>query len=66
MWMEENLGTRINEERVRQAEETGADTLATGCAFCMTMLSDGIAASGNSEKLETRDVAELMLESIKT
>jgi len=32
----------------------------------MTMLSDGIAASGNSEKLETRDVAELMLESIKT
>ena len=66
MWMEENLGTRINEERVRQAEETGADTLATGCPFCMTMLSDGIAASGNSEKLETRDVAELMLESIKT
>ena len=65
MWMEENLGTRINEERVRQAEETGADTLATGCPFCMTMLSDGIAASGNSEKLETRDVAELMLESIK-
>ena len=66
MWMEENLGTRINEERVRQAEETCADTLATGCPFCMTMLSDGIAASGNSEKLETRDVAELMLESIKT
>ena len=66
MWMEENLGTRINEERVRQAEETGANTLATGCPFCMTMLSDGIAASGNSEKLETRDVAELMLESIKT
>ena len=66
MWMEENLGTRINEERVLQAEKTGADTLATGCPFCMTMLSDGIAASGNSEKLETRDVAELMLESIKT
>ena len=66
MWMEENLGTRINEERVRQAKETGADPLATGCPFCMTMLSDGIAASGNSEKLETRDVAELMLESIKT
>ena len=66
MWMEENLGTRINEERVRQAKETGADTLATGCPFCMTMLSDGIAASGNSEKLETRDIAELMLESIKT
>ena len=36
------------------------------CPFCMTMLSDGIAASGNSEKLETWDVAELMLESIKT
>ena len=66
MWMEENLGTRINEERVRQASETGADTLATGCPFCMTMLSDGIVSTGKSESLETRDIAELMLESIKS
>ena len=45
MWMEEDRGTRINAERTRQVLETGAETVATACPFCMVMLSDGIAAS---------------------
>ena len=45
-------GTRINEERVRQAAETGADTLAR-CPFCMTMLSDGILQAATL-KTQTR------------
>jgi Fe-S oxidoreductase len=43
LWMEETRGTRINAERTRQALATGADTVATGCPFCMTMMSDGLA-----------------------
>ena len=43
MWMEETRGTRINAERTRQALETGAETVATSCPFCMTMLKDGLA-----------------------
>lgn len=66
MWMEETIGTRINEERVRQATETGADTIATGCPFCMTMLSDGIASSDKAEQMEAKDVSELMLESLES
>ena len=39
MWMEER-GSGINEERVREAVETGADTLAVACPFCTVMLDD--------------------------
>ena len=47
MWMEENRGTRINAERTRQVLETGAETVATACPFCMVMLSDGLAAAAD-------------------
>ena len=43
MWMEETRGTRINAERARQALATGAEAVAVGCPFCMTMLGDGLA-----------------------
>ena len=41
MWMEER-GRPINEERVREAAETGAGTLAVACPFCTVMLDDGV------------------------
>ncbi len=65
MWLEETIGTRVNEERVMQAAETGASTVATGCPFCMTMISDGIVATGNEEKMQSKDISELILESLK-
>ncbi|MBK4159027.1 4Fe-4S dicluster domain-containing protein, partial [Corynebacterium macginleyi] len=34
MFMEEKLGTRINDFRTEQALETGAEEIATGCPFC--------------------------------
>ena len=43
MWMEETRGTRINAERTRQALETGAETVATSCPYCMVMIKDGLA-----------------------
>ena len=64
MWMEENIGTRVNEERVRQAAETGAKTIATACPFCMTMIEDGINQSGREDELEVKDIAELVLDSL--
>ena len=41
MWMEEE-GERINNARTDQAIATNASTIAVGCPFCLTMLSDGI------------------------
>jgi Fe-S oxidoreductase len=65
MWMEERIGKRINTERVEEAVGTGAGTVAVGCPFCMTMLSDGVnsAAPGRAEVI---DVATVLLRSLKT
>jgi Fe-S oxidoreductase len=65
MWKEEEPGTmRVNEARFKEAKETGADTLAVGCPFCMTMLSDASRAEGGS--MQVKDVAELVAERMKT
>ena len=64
MWMEESVGTRVNVERTRQALATGATTVATNCPFCMTMMSDGVAAEDASGNVQVLDVAELLLASV--
>jgi Fe-S oxidoreductase len=62
MWMEER-GSGINEERVREAAETGAGTLAVACPFCTVMLDDGVRASG--KQLRVVDVSTLLAESLE-
>jgi Fe-S oxidoreductase/nitrate reductase gamma subunit len=66
MWMEETRGTRINESRTAQALATGAETVATECPFCMTMLKDGLEAaqSGTGGSVKAIDIAELLAESL--
>jgi Fe-S oxidoreductase len=46
MWMEETAGKRINLERTEELLATGADAIAVACPFCMTMMTDGVKASG--------------------
>ena len=60
MWMEETRGTRINSERTRQVLETGADTVATSCPFCMVMLSDGLAGADGGARVAALDVSEVL------
>jgi Fe-S oxidoreductase len=63
MWLEEKLGTRVNQNRVLEAAATLGDkggVVATGCPFCLTMVKDGIAETGNEEKLKVLDVAEIV------
>jgi Fe-S oxidoreductase len=64
MWKEEEPGfMRVSEARYQEAKETGANTVAVGCPFCMTMLSDAARADGDA--IQVRDVAELVLEQMK-
>ncbi len=69
MWMEENLGERINLNRTKEAVGTGADQIAVGCPFCRVMLSDGLTAQqakGEArEEVEVLDVAQMLLASVK-
>jgi Fe-S oxidoreductase len=58
MFMEENLGKRINIERAQEVVASGANEVATACPFCITMLRDGIAdLNGN---VAVRDIAEII------
>jgi Fe-S oxidoreductase len=59
MWKEEEHGLeRVNTNRFREAEATGAEVLAVGCPFCMIMLTDAKKAI-NSE-MQVLDIAELV------
>ena len=60
MWMEEKLGSRINQERTDQALKTRAQMVGTACPYCLTMLGDGIKEKGLEESLSAVDLAELV------
>jgi Fe-S oxidoreductase len=60
MWMEEQNATRVNVKRTLQLVDTGAKTIASGCPFCMTMLTDGLKSQSLEEKIQQLDVAELL------
>ena len=60
MWMEEDIGERINNLRADQALATGADKIAVGCPFCLTMMSDGLKARGKEESVAALDIAEIV------
>lgn len=64
MFLEETEGKRVNIERTEEALKTGADTIASACPFCMTMLTDGVKAKEKSEEVKVKDVAEIVLESL--
>jgi Fe-S oxidoreductase/nitrate reductase gamma subunit len=60
MWMEEDIGERINDLRTDQAIAAGASTIAVGCPFCLTMLSDGIKDRKQEETMAALDIAEIV------
>ena len=63
MWMEESRGRPINQERVREAAATGAETLAVACPFCTVMLDDGVRETG--VKMQVVDLATLLSEAVE-
>ncbi len=69
MWMEENIGKRINNERIDEALSTNPDTVSTACPFCLVMLGDAInekkGGGGAKDSLEVVDVSQLLMRSVK-
>ena len=62
MFLEETTGTRINEERTKEALSTNPDVIASACPFCMTMLTDGVKSFDKSDNVEVKDIAEIIYE----
>lgn len=56
-WTEEE-GTRINQTRAKEALDTGANTIATSCPYCLLMLTDGLKKFTEESMVE--DIAELV------
>jgi heterodisulfide reductase subunit D len=52
----------INVERTEEALQTGADTIAVACPFCMTMMSDGVKNKNRENDVKVKDIAELIAE----
>jgi Fe-S oxidoreductase len=61
-FVEEPSDKRVNQERAREVLETGANVLAVGCPFCMTMMEDGINAHKGERDVKVLDVSELLWE----
>jgi len=66
MWMEETVGTKVNDERAMEAISTGASRVATACPFCYIMLDDGVKAAGVEEdQVKVADISIHLLEAIE-
>jgi Fe-S oxidoreductase len=63
MFKEPEAGKKdVNIERIEEALETGAKTVAVGCPFCMTMMSDGVKNKEKETDVKVYDLAELLLQ----
>lgn len=61
MFKEAEAGEKeVNIERTEEALNTGAQTVAVGCPFCMTMMSDGVKIKEKEDSVEVLDIAELL------
>jgi Fe-S oxidoreductase len=64
MWMEENVGTRINVARTEQLLAVNPTMIGSGCPYCLTMISDGTKAKEVDEQVQTLDIVEILEKSL--
>ena len=64
MWLEENIGKRVNMERMDEALGTGADVVSTACPYCMIMLDDAVRANAKEDEVRVLDLSQLVEESL--
>ena len=65
MWLEENIGKRVNMERTEEAIGTGADVVSTACPYCMIMLDDAVRANAKEDDVRVLDLSQLLEESME-
>jgi len=64
IWMETPKGERFSDLRVKQAMEVGAEVLVTSCPYCITNFEDSRLTLEVDEKIEVKDITEIIQEVI--
>ena len=64
VWMETQKGERFGDLRIDQAIEVGARLLVTSCPYCITMFEDSRITMGVDEKIEIKDITEIIQEAL--
>ncbi|MCL4488173.1 MAG: (Fe-S)-binding protein [Chloroflexi bacterium] len=65
VWMETPKSERFSDLRIGQALEVGAEVLATSCPYCITMFEDSRKTMDVTEKIEVKDITEILQEAIE-
>jgi Fe-S oxidoreductase len=66
MWMEETIGTKVNDARSRELIATGATRIATACPFCYIMIDDGVKGAGkDDDEVRVADIAIHVVEALE-
>ncbi len=64
IWMETPKGERFCDLRLEQAMEVGAEVLVTACPYCIANFEDSRLTLDATEKIEVKDITEIIQEVI--
>ncbi|MBM3824405.1 MAG: hypothetical protein FJ404_16225 [Verrucomicrobia bacterium] len=62
MYFDEPPAKRVSKGRANEVLQAGVKTLATGCPFCLNMMTDALGSSSSDDAVQVRDVSEILLE----
>ena len=65
-WMDLPGGERLNVARAKEAFATEAEIVAVSCIYCLQMMDDAVKILDLDEKLEVRDLSELVVQAMAT
>jgi Fe-S oxidoreductase len=65
MWMEIPAEKRVNVIRVEEVLEAKPDVVGTACPFCLAMLDLGRKVKGAEDRLQVKDISELVAERLE-
>ena len=64
IWMETAKNERFSDIRLKQANDVGAEVLATACPYCITQFEDSKLSMKESANLQIMDITEILQEVI--
>ena len=62
----ESGNVEINLERINDIQDVNPDTVAVACPFCMTMINDGVKERNLDNKINVKDISEIIEENLKS